>query len=458
MASPHFSFDSFAWRSRSDARGLLAFARACAARDAAAPYPDAESGPTEPPFEAVIAGHAAARGERIGWEYQRAKARGWRRVEEARACLASREQARLAAWTRLAAAEADQVEAVAAVVAAAGDRPRRFAHLAWTVPVRAAIVGVVTVAEAVALKPTLDGLGAPYLHTLLLVAALVFAGLVLAGNLARHVRDHRLAAGRQATSRQPAGRLPRGADWSFLSPGLVAALGVLVTANVFLALIRASTYTGQIQLLGDLGVGLDVGFPAAFGLFLSMQALFAVAVATVEYSTHDPLAAAVRRTGWRARLARAVFLAARHRELRADAAERAAVRDAAATLAALRGAVTRERAWMAIVRDSYRADLVARCDVERAAALAALPRKPWPVPEWVACVDDDVASLTSQLRPSKQEAGPLGPSGVAVPSGVALPVGVGAPRQPGSGPSDQSDGHAGVTAKGDAVNGRVAPR
>ncbi|WP_322762693.1 hypothetical protein [Frankia sp. Cr2] len=376
---------------RLDNRGLLGFARASAERDAAAPYPDTETGKTVLPFEQILAGHATARLEAIGRAYAHDRSGNEARIGDARALVAARSDACSAAATRVTEAAASHRDAVEEVRAC--DEPRRrFAHLEWSPLSRIVLLGVITSAEAVALKPTLDGLGASSVHTYLLVAAIVFAGLVLAGHIARHARDQRV----RVDERQK-GRPVRAAGGTFLSPAVVAGLVVLVAANVFLAVVRASTFVGEIALLGKLGAALDIGFPVAFGLFLALQTLFTVAAAAVEYHAHDPLAAAVRRTGLRLRWARSRLHRPRRALHAATSAERAAVHTAIATVEAYRGLAREERARVEIVRDSYRADLVARCRVERAAALAALPRETWPLPTWVGGLDDEIARLRARV-------------------------------------------------------------
>ncbi|MDT3440468.1 hypothetical protein [Pseudofrankia sp. BMG5.37] len=390
---------------RRDSQGLLAFARACAERDAAAPYPDAESGPTEPPFETVIARHAAVWGERLGRGYQHGRVQAWCSVEDARARLAGLELVREAARGALATAEAEHFAALAALAATGssglhghgpGGRFHR-AYLASSSPrTRAAGVGVGAFAQAALLTPPAeDGWGAftlPYLGRLLLVAAVACAGMLLAGHLARQARDERLAAERRhaAGRRAGIGRTVRGVAGLELSPAAVAALVALAVADVGLAFGRASAGAGR-------PFGLAV--PVAFALFLAAAALVTAVVAAAEYRAHDPLAAAVHRAGQRAAQARFAALAASRRALAADAAERAAVRQALASVAAFRGLYGEERARLEIVRDSYRADLVARCDVERAAALAALPRKPWPGPAWLDALEADLAALAAEQRP-----------------------------------------------------------
>uniref|UniRef100_UPI002AD4E7A0 hypothetical protein n=1 Tax=Frankia sp. Cr1 TaxID=3073931 RepID=UPI002AD4E7A0 len=386
--------------SRLDNRGLLGFARASAERDAAAPYPDTETGKTVLPFEQILAGHATARLEAIGRAYAHDRFGNEARIGDARALVAARTDACSAAATRVTEAADSHRDAVESVRACAEPR-RRFAHLEWSPLGRITLLGVITSAEAVALKPTLDGLGAPYLHTYLLVAAIVFAGLVLAGHLARHARDQRVRVderqagrpGQQGQQWRPV-RAPGG---TFLSPAVVAGLVVLVAVNVCLAVVRASTFVGEIALLGKLGAAVDIGFPVAFGLFLSLQTLFTVAAAAVEYHAHDPLAAAVRRTGLRLRWARSRLHRPRRALHAATCAERAAVHTAIAIVEAYRGLAREERARVEIVRDSYRADLVARCRVERAAALAALPRATWPLPAWVGGLDNEIARLIARV-------------------------------------------------------------
>jgi hypothetical protein len=376
-------FPLVAYRRR-DVSGLLAFARACAARDAAAPYPDAESGPSEPPFETVIARHAAVWGERLGRGYHQARSQAWRSVEDARAGLAGRELDRAAARGALARAEAAQA-AAAADLRIAADPSRHFAPLGGSWPVRAAIVGVGSLAEALTLTPARNGLGNAA-GLFLLVATVGAGSLLLTGQLARQARDGRFAARRRHLTglRAGVGRTARGHALTDLSPAAVAGSAVVAAAAGMLAVTRVWSAGG--------------GLPA-FGMFLALQAVLTAVVAAVEYHGHDPLAAAARRADRLAERARGQLRAAEERSLRADAAERAAVREAIAAVTAFRELFAEERARLEVVRDSYRADLVARCDVERAAALAALPRKPWPVPGWLDELADEILTLAARQRP-----------------------------------------------------------
>ncbi|WP_250281373.1 hypothetical protein [Frankia sp. CiP1_Cm_nod2] len=460
-------------------RGLLDFARASAERDAAAAFPDSETGKTALPFERILAGHVAARLEAVGRGYAHDHARAADRVAAARARVTARTDVCADAAARATEASDEHRAAVDALLAA--ERPRRrFAHLSWSPLTRAGVLGVITTAEAVALKPTLDGLGAPYLQTCLLAAAIVFAGLVLAGHLARHTREQRASV-----DERRAGRPVRAAGGTFLSPAVIVALVVLVVTNVFLASVRASTFVGEIALLGPAGAPLRTGFPVAFGLFLSLQALFTMAAAAVEYHAHDPVAAAVRRTGLRLRWARFRLRRARRALHDVTAAQRAAVQEAIATVEAYRGLAREERARVEIVRDSYRADLVARCPIERAAALAALERADWPLPAWADGLDREIARLTARIpadvrpleeqpagrdepKPAKPRAAepvpsqpshhspyslyspPLAPDGAAVPAGT---------YGGGSGPSTNGVGSPGPESRqqGNRQQGKGKP-
>ncbi|WP_261553702.1 hypothetical protein [Frankia tisae] len=397
----------------SDSRGLLAFARASAERDARAPYPDTEIGRTALPFEQILAGHCAARLDRLGRGFAHAAARAGRQVDRAAATVRERQMVERDACRReLAAAAA--FDAARTELRCSGGSQRSFASSAWTPLVRLVVLAVVTCAEAVALKPTLDGLGASKRDTYLLVAAIVLAGLLLAGHLARHGKDLRIAADDLARTD------PTAVSEPFLSAAVTGALGLLAVANVVLAVVRAEAYVGELSTLGAVGDIFNVGVLVAFLLFLSLQALFTAAAAAVEFHAHDPLAAGVRRLGTHRSLARRELRRARQRVVAAAAELRAAVGEGTATVEAFVALAREERAWAEIVRDSYRADLVARCPLERAAALAAAPRSPWPLPQWLGETEPTVKRLLAALPAAEQAE--MSTIGLGSTAGLGLPA------------------------------------